>query len=100
VRAPDAPATAGIRLVVAGIAMLPASVALTAAFPTAARPAVFIIGLGAVAGLCIAGGIQARGALLSGVIHTGRTVVVGIVGLTMGGVAAIAFVTAVAGILL
>jgi hypothetical protein len=80
---------AGGVLVLAGLAALVVTIAITAAFPTGARPAVFIAGLAVAGTLWIWGGLQARAALIRGVPHTARTIVLGIVAFTMGGVAAI-----------
>lgn len=96
-RSPDEQASRGLRLVLAGIVTIPAAVGVTAAFPEGARRAVFIIGLGLVAGLCIAGGLAARKALLAGTTRVGRSVLGGIAGLTLGVVAAVSFVTALLG---
>ncbi len=76
---------------------IPAALGVTAAFPEGARRAVFIAGLGPVAALCIAGGLAARKALLGGTSRIGRSVLVGITGLTLGVVAAVSLVTALLG---
>lgn len=84
-------------MVLVGIVSIPAAVGVTAAFPEGARRAVFITGLGLVAALYIAGGLAARKALLAGTTRVGRSVLVGITGLTLGVVAAVSFVTALLG---
>lgn len=81
----------------AGIVAIPAALGVTAALPAGARRAVFIPGLGLVAALCIAGGLAAREALLAGTTRVGRSVLVGIAGLTLGVVTAVSFVTALLG---
>ena len=78
-----------------GVALIPLAVAITAAFPTRARPAVFLTGLAGVAALCLVGGIAARRALLGGAA-TVRSGALAIAGLTIGAVAAFIVATAVA----
>jgi allophanate hydrolase subunit 1 len=76
---------------------LPLAIVLAGIVPRGLRTAVFVMGLGVVAGLCVAGGLQARAALLAGTPRTARTIVVAITGLTLGGVAAIGVLTSTVG---
>jgi len=97
VRTPDEQASLGLRLVLGGLVALIGTTALTAAFPVHARPAVFIVGVGAAGACWGTGGILARRALLGGTTRTIRAVATGIVGLTFAGIAGIAVVTALIG---
>jgi hypothetical protein len=97
VRTPDEEASLGFRLVLAGFAAFPVALALTAPFPTGARPAIFIAGLVAAGAICGAGGVLARRALTRGTSKTARTVATGIVGLMFAAIAGVTLVTALVG---
>jgi hypothetical protein len=87
-------ASRGTRLVLAAFLAVPVALGVTAVFPQGARPPVFVVGLAVIAGLGVWGGLLARRALLAGTERTGRTILVGIAGLTLGVVAALSCLSA------
>jgi len=69
---------------VAGIVAIPATGALLAAAPTRGRAAVYLVGLAAIAGISLAGGLLGRRALSAGTALRARALTATIVGLWLG----------------
>ena len=87
-------ATLAFRLTLACLLAVPVSIALVGLLPVGGRGAGLFVSMLTVAALGIAGGLVGRRALQEGTAHTGRTIVVSIVGLTVGVTAAISVLLA------
>jgi spore maturation protein SpmA len=83
----DASASLGFWLAIAGIALLPVTLAAIGASPQRARATVFLLGLVATAAVSICGGVLCRRALSAGTSHTMRAIAGGVVGLVVGATA-------------
>src|SRR5215208_5062298 len=96
----DASASLGFWLAIAGIALLPVTLAAIGASPHGGRATVFLLGLAATASVSIWGGVLCRRALSTGTSHTARAIAGGIVGLVVGATAAMIAVWSLSGIVL
>lgn len=99
-RTPTQEARLATRLVLSALVAIPAAVAITAAFPTGLRPAVFLTGLAGAGALGLIGGMRARRLIVQGTDRPVRIILSAIVGLTVGLVAGIAIVAATLGAIL
>jgi hypothetical protein len=84
----DGSASLGFWLAIAGVALLPLTLAAIGASPQGARATVFLLGLVATASVSIWGGVLCRRALSTGTSHTARAIAGGVVGLVVGATAA------------
>jgi len=83
----DASASLGFWLAIAGVALLPVTLAAIGASPQGARATVFLLGLAATAAVSIWGGVLCRRALSAGTSHTARAIAGGVLGLVVGATA-------------
>jgi uncharacterized membrane protein YfcA len=85
----DARARRGFGLALVGAIGIPVLVAVVAALPQGGRKAVFVVGLAAIAAVCLWGGAMARSALGTTTTHRGRAIVGTFVGFIVGVTAAV-----------
>ena len=88
------PGTLAFRLTLGCLLAVPVSIAIVGFLPRGWRGAGLLVSMSAVAASGIAGGLIGRRALQEGTPHTGRTIVVSIVGLTIGVTAGLSVILA------
>jgi hypothetical protein len=96
----DLDARAGLMLAIAGVALLPITLLAIGTAPQAARAAIFLLGLAAVAAVSIWGGVRGRRALTVGTTRRPTAMVAGILGLLVGITSALMALLSLAGLVL